>query len=143
MTLLRSQIVAKAKSFIGTPWKHQGRSRRAVDCVGLVIAIADELGVLPPDLVIPPYRRVPDGSLEVYFKEHMDRRPKTALKPGMVLLHSFMTSPFHASILIDPDTGTIIHGYARHRKVVLDLFKGRKDGMTLHAVYDYRGVQDG
>jgi hypothetical protein len=69
--------------------------------------------------------------------------PKTALKPGMVLLHSFMTSPFHASILIDPETGAIIHGYARHRKVVLDLFKGRKDGMTLHAVYDYRGVQDG
>jgi hypothetical protein len=82
MTLLRSQIVAKAKSFIGTPWKHQGRTRRSVDCVGLVVAIADELGVLPPDLEIPPYRRVPDGSLEWYFRKHMDRRPRRRSSRG-------------------------------------------------------------
>jgi len=60
-----------------------------------------------------------------------------------VLLHSFMSSPYHASILLDPETGAIVHGYAIQRKVVLDLFKGWKDGMVLHAVYDYRGVTDG
>ena len=61
----------------------------------------------------------------------------------MVLLHSFMGSPFHASVMVDPATGAIIHGFARHRKVVLDLFKGKKAGMVLHAAYDYTGVQDG
>lgn len=143
MTVTRPQIVATAKSFIGVPWKHQGRSRRSVDCVGLVYAVAAEMGVLPPALEIPPYRRVPDGSVQGYFDAHMDRRPKSGLKPGMVLLHSFLSSPFHASILVAPETGTIIHAYARHRRVVIDLFKGRKDGMVLHAVYDFRGVTDG
>ncbi len=143
MTVKRSQIVSKAKSFIGTPWKHQGRSRRSVDCVGLVYAIASELDILPPKIKVPTYRRVPDGSVEGYFKNYMDPASKHALKPGMVLLHSFMSSPYHASILLDPETGAIVHGYAIQRKVVLDLFKGWKDGMVLHAVYDYRGVTDG
>lgn len=143
MTLTRSQIVATAKSFIGTPWKHQGRTRRSVDCVGLVYAVANELGVLPQNITIPPYRRVPDGSAAVYFDRHMDRARKDSLKRGMVLLHSFMGSPFHASILVDPTTGAIVHAYARHRKVVIDLFKGRKDGMVLYAAYDFKGVTDG
>ena len=143
MTVTRTQIVSKAKSFLGTPWKHQGRNRRSVDCVGLVYAIADELGILPPKIDIPPYRRVPDGSVESYFQSYMDRVPKGSIKAGTVLLHSFMGSPFHASILIDPATGSIIHGTAKHRRVVIDLFKGKKDGMVLHAAYDFRGVQDG
>lgn len=142
-TVTRKAIVASARTFIGTPWKHQGRSRKGVDCVGLVYAVAAELGILPHGLKIPPYRREPDGSVQSYFDNHMDRVNVRSLQPGMVMLHSWVRSPFHASICVDPDSGAIIHAYARRKQVVLDLFKGKKDGMKLHAVYDFRGVMHG
>ena len=139
----RSAVVSAARSMLGTPWKHQGRSTRKVDCVGLVYVVAEKIGALPEGVVIPPYRREPDGSVQSYFEKYMDRVSRTNLKPGTVLLHSFAGSPFHASIVVDPDAGAIIHAYASRRAVVLDLFKGRKNGMILHAAYDFKGVTDG
>ena len=38
MTELKIQImIEKARSLIGTKWRHLGRSERGVDCLGLVI----------------------------------------------------------------------------------------------------------
>jgi cell wall-associated NlpC family hydrolase len=143
MTVTRTQIVKTAQSLVGTPWKHQGRSRRGVDCVGLIYLIAKELDILPDRLDIPAYRREPDGSVRGYFDAHMHLRSPDDLKPGMVLLHSFNGSPFHASVVINAKAGAIIHGTAARRAVVVDLFKGQKDGMRLHAAYDFKGVADG
>ena len=143
MTVTRSEIVQAARSMLGTPWKHQGRSRKSVDCVGLVYLIAKELGIAPPDLEFPTYRRQPDGSVGSYFDRYMDRIPQSQMKAGSVMLHSFMGSPFHASVVVDPVAGAIIHATASKRAVVIDLFKGRKNGMIFHAAYDYKGVSNG
>jgi hypothetical protein len=54
------QILAAARSWLGTPWRHQGRLKGvAVDCGGLIIGVGKELGLL--DFDIRAYGRIPDG----------------------------------------------------------------------------------
>lgn len=44
--MLRSQVVAEARRWIGTPFHHQGRLRGVgVDCVGLIVGVAVALGI--------------------------------------------------------------------------------------------------
>lgn len=41
----REQVIECARSWIGTPWRHQGRNRSGIDCGGLIIEVAKELGI--------------------------------------------------------------------------------------------------
>lgn len=42
-----SEIVAEARTWVGTPYRHQGRVKGArVDCVGLILGVGKELGLL-------------------------------------------------------------------------------------------------
>jgi cell wall-associated NlpC family hydrolase len=60
----RSAIVTAARSWLGTPYRHQHRERGVgVDCAGLVIGVARQLGIVPADFDVNGYSRQPDGSL--------------------------------------------------------------------------------
>ena len=39
-----SAIVAAARTWLGVPWRHQGRTRQGVDCAGLVVLVGRGLG---------------------------------------------------------------------------------------------------
>ena len=41
--LRRRDIVAAARSWIGTPYRHQGRGRAGLDCVGLLVEVANDM----------------------------------------------------------------------------------------------------
>lgn len=44
--MIREQIVASARSIIGTPYVHQGRVKGVgVDCVGTILIVAKELNL--------------------------------------------------------------------------------------------------
>lgn len=45
MTVTLEQWIEKLRSFDGVPFRHQGRSREAVDCLGLLIVATEELGL--------------------------------------------------------------------------------------------------
>ena len=67
------QIIATARTWLGTNFHHQGRIKNVgVDCIGLIIGVAAELGVVLPDR--QNYARQPDESelqtaLESHFKK--------------------------------------------------------------------------
>lgn len=145
MTLLRSHIVASARSFLGVPWRHQGRARvTGVDCVGLVYAVAEDLGLLPPEgIIIPPYRAQPDASLLSYFDRYMDSIPLSRIKDGTAVVFSFGGSPHHAGIVVNASARAIVHAYASRKAVVVDYLDGTSKGRQLLRAFDYRGVQDG
>lgn len=45
MTATKGRLFADAaRSLIGTPWHPQGRSRRGIDCAGVVVVAADIIG---------------------------------------------------------------------------------------------------
>ena len=58
---LLSDIVDQARGYLGTPFLHQGRTRHGLDCVGLVIRVAHDLGL--SDYDIDHYARAPSGRM--------------------------------------------------------------------------------
>jgi cell wall-associated NlpC family hydrolase len=130
----RADIVATARSYLGVRWHHQGRNRAGLDCIGLVIVVAKDLGL--SDYDIDGYGRVPDGkSLRATMCEQMDLLKRDPL-PGDVLLFAFQRNPLHTAIVTD--TG-MIHAFANARKVVEHGFDDtwRK---RLVCAFSYRGI---
>lgn len=41
----RADVVAEARSWVGVPFRHMGRDRRGVDCIGLVVVVGRALGL--------------------------------------------------------------------------------------------------
>ncbi len=119
MSVTRSQIVAQARTWKGTPYEHQGRTKGVrVDCVGLLIGVAHELGLSSFDYL--DYGQSPDGDMMTrLLSSHMRHLNswKDAL-PGDVLHIAFSAKrrPQHLAIVVAP--GRIIHAYSSHKKVV-------------------------
>ena len=50
MTVTRSNIVACARSYVGTPFVHQGRVKGVgIDCIGLIVMVARDCGLRAED----------------------------------------------------------------------------------------------
>lgn len=96
----RADIVAEARGWLGTPWRHQQRTRGvAVDCAGLVIGVARTLGLVARGWNVDGYARVPDGrSLLEQCDAAMRRIALAAIAPGDVLVLAVESQPRHIAI---------------------------------------------
>lgn len=101
MTVTRAQVIAEARSWVGTPFHHQGRLKGVgVDCAGLLICVGKALGL--SDFDVTGYARVPDGrTLLRHCDEHMTRIPRDEAQPGDVLLMRWRRYPQHVAIVAD------------------------------------------
>ena len=116
----RHDVIAEARSWIGTPWKHQGCVRgRACDCVGLIKGVARGLGLAGASVDTEAYRgyaRLPNPETMLKgLAEHMIPIPAEAAGPGDVVLFRLGGQPQHLAILSDEG---IIHAFAEARRVV-------------------------
>ena len=111
-------FVAAARSYVGVPWRHRGRSRTGVDCIGLVLLVAREVGMDLPDPA--PYAREPQGTrLLEGILAHTTRMAEAA--PGDVLLFRLGLYGGHVGIAsVHPAWGVpaCLHAYAPRRQVV-------------------------
>lgn len=111
-------IVAAARSFVGVPWRHLGRSRAGVDCIGLVLLALREADVEVPDPA--PYEREPQGPrLLDGIRAHAMQVARH--EPGDVLLFRMGVYGAHVGIASTHATWhvpAVIHAYAPHRMVV-------------------------
>lgn len=94
----RDAIIAAARNWIDTPWRHQGRDGdRGIDCVGLIVCVAADIGIPIDDL--RNYRRVATSrQMEAEFDRRMIRRKIAAHAPGAVLLFKYRPFPRHVAI---------------------------------------------
>ncbi len=102
------QILAAARSWIGTPFVHQGRLKGVgVDCVGLLVGVGRELGMVAPDFDVEPYPRIPDGvTLLGRAGLHLTpAEPGAPLQPGDIVVVRFRKYPQHFGIV-----GEHVHG---------------------------------
>jgi NlpC/P60 family putative phage cell wall peptidase len=114
-TVTRAAFIAELRTWIGSPYKHQGRLKGVgVDCIGLVIGVAQACGITDYD--ISNYDRRPDGSLRPVMDSMLEIVPVPDAQPGDVLLFQFAACPMHVGIISGPDLLT--HAYAINRKVV-------------------------
>jgi cell wall-associated NlpC family hydrolase len=94
-----AEILAAARTWLGTPWRHQGRLRGiAVDCSGLILGVGRELKLL--DFDTRAYGRIPDGQqLRALCEQHLLAKPVADVAPGDVPLMRFTRQPQHPAIV--------------------------------------------
>ena len=140
----KTQIMLEARSWVDTPFLHQGRIKGvAVDCIGVPICVGKELNFIAYDEI--PYGTLPDGRrLVVEVEKRMDRVPRPwpeNIEIGDLVLIAWRRYPIHAAIVgeVDGDL-TLIHALRDNGKVV----EHRLDDEWLYLVkrvYRYPGVE--
>lgn len=132
-----SDVVAAARAWVGAPYRHQGRSRMGVDCIGLVIVVVKELGLLPPEQPPSNYTRRPrDGELEAYVARHCIpiENPEAGC---MVLMRWAPRAPASHVGILTPDN--LIHAYGGNAKVVEHGFRSKWPA-RVHSFWRFVGV---
>lgn len=100
-------IITAARTFMGVPFRHQGRNKLGVDCLGLVLLSAEMSGVKLQDL--KGYARSPDGhTLKSECGKQLIPVKLRDIQDGDILLMSFRREPQH--LAIKTNIG-IIHSY--------------------------------
>lgn len=142
----RTQVVEFARTWLDTPFHHQARLKSVgVDCIGLVIGVAQEAGLVEADFDVTGYPRVPDGvSLMATAALYMDQIEREAMQPGDVVVVSFDRDPQHFGILGDYRHGglSIVHaaGGGGNDKVIETRLMF-SEAMTFVAAFALRGVE--
>ncbi len=119
-------IVAEARRWIGVRWRHQGRSRAGVDCIGLCLC-ALEAGAGATFDAPATYARRPSGRLlQAALAAALDPVQSGSGQAGDIALFSEAGQRVHVGILASKEgVQTVIHAHARRRAVVeepLDVF---------------------
>jgi cell wall-associated NlpC family hydrolase len=119
-----ADVVAAARSHLETRWMHQQRLPGvALDCAGLVIVVARQLGMVPDDFDIGGYGREPDGRMLALCEKYM--QPLAHLEAGAVIVLQTDKDPQHLGILAPhplqaerPGLWNIIHASQHAGRVV-------------------------
>jgi NlpC/P60 family putative phage cell wall peptidase len=136
---IREQIIQEARTFIGTPFHHQGRLKGiGVDCVGLVALVGKTLSIFDYDST--DYSKFPDGkTLMNQVNKAFVPVDADKMQIGDIIVFWIVNPrvPTHLGILTDHG---FIHTYETIGKVVEhrlnDTWKKRIVG-----VYKYPGVE--
>jgi len=100
-----ADILAAARRYVGVPYRHRGRDMRGLDCVGLAIAVARDLGLPHPAHKLF-YRPWPDCALlDTLLPQFCDPAPAPAA--GVLVRLAHLGRPQHLGI--STGAGTVLH----------------------------------
>jgi hypothetical protein len=109
-----------ARAYLGVPWRHLGRSREGLDCIGLVLLAARDCGLAADDPA--PYAREPSSQrLRAGLAAVLDEVPIAAARRGDVLVFNLGLYAGHLGVLaFHPGyfVPSVIHAFAPRRRVV-------------------------
>lgn len=133
-----NEIVDCARSLVGVPFKHQGRDTRGIDCVGVPIYIAKELGIKEWNSVAYP----PRPNMALF--EKLIRQTGATLVPFKEVAHGDMLRvmsyrfPVHMGIYAKDAKGNeyIIHAYQPVGKVIVTPLSA-KEWEKVHSVWRF------
>lgn len=137
----RADIIDAARTFLGTPFHHQGRAKGAgIDCIGLLVGAASEAGIAIQDRIDYPRQPIP-AELLADLAANLD--PVESMEPSVADVLVFWIAdewtPQHVGLATDVG---MIHAWAGGRQRV------QEHGMTqgwrarLHSVWRFRGLED-
>lgn len=136
----RTDIVESARKNLGIPWRHQGRSKTGLDCLGLLIVVADDLGIPYQDE--QGYQRRPNGhNLVNKFKDQLQEISIKDIQPGDALIFADEIYPCHVAIVSEKYGKLhIIHAHATRRKVLEEQY-GYEWPNKLRKAFRFPGVE--
>ena len=129
----RDTIINEARKWLGVRWKHQGRSKSGVDCAGLVIRVAYDLGISTYDTT--GYSRSPTNInfLHKFNEAGAIPKPINDRTVADIAVFEQYGYPCHCGILTE---NGLIHAYLPRKKVVEEGI-GK---MKLIATFGFPGV---
>lgn len=129
---MRQDVVDEARQWLGVPWRHLGRNRAGIDCVGLGVVVCHRLNI--PVVDVAAYSRVPNSSLIKHLQRVADAIPVSEAEVGDFFAIRDQQYPFHVAFLSDKDgVPHIIHAHARRRMVVEEPFTNEWPRLVTHA----------
>jgi cell wall-associated NlpC family hydrolase len=132
--MIPAEITTEARSWLGVPFRHQGRTRNGIDCVGLPIVVCQKLGLIGPSFEITNYGRLPSLELVERLKSHC--QPIPAAVAGSLIVIAWTKIAAHVAIC----TGeTMIHAYESVGCVVEHGYRGRWIRLT-HSTWALPGL---
>lgn len=136
----RKEFYEEARKWVGTPWKHQGRTVKGIDCGGLLILTAKGLG-LPYEDTMDYGREPTPNSLMSHLSKMLTLRRKKRIIPGTIGIFREGRYPCHISIFSEKyNTLHVIHALVKRRGTVEDPYVPQTGGLQLVGVYDFNGV---
>lgn len=137
------QIIAEARSWVGTPWLHQGALKGVgVDCAGFIEQVCLNAGLPLAADFTRDYRRKEDGTIMLRILGELSEYTMGGMEPSNVIaFHNERERdiPRHLAFLsqILPQTKYIIHASSH------GVVEHRMDGSWLrkiHSVWRINGV---
>lgn len=122
------------RRYIGVRFRHQGRSRLGLDCVGLVVVAAHDAGIQTDAIKVSGYARIPtDADFDYWCGKYCIELPYNRLqpvqrqiKPGDLI--SFWIDvqgiPRHIAVYTGTDIQgrpTMIHSHAKEERGVAEV----------------------
>ncbi len=108
----RSAIIAAARSWLGTPFMHQGRvkgSRGGVDCLGVVLCVLEEVGAIGASQTPESWTRLPEftqygrepanGKVFAGCVQYANMKPFSEAKQGDILALRAPSEPCHVAFV--------------------------------------------
>lgn len=138
----RAAVVAEARRWDGTKFRHQGRGLDGLDCAGLLVVVGRAIGIdVKDDLT---YRRIPDtAQLKRVLLSNLRQKPLRDHKPGDILLFKDRHRQGHMYHLgIRTELG-FIHAYGSlgvGRVVEVPLSPDWEDAIV--GVFEYPGIEE-
>lgn len=112
-----AELVNEARKWIGVPFRHQGRSKYGVDCIGFIICARDAAEAWPLGMLeITSYsRNATDATMLDKLNTHCI--PTTKAEVGGVILIRWpkMKLPTHVALCVG---GNMLHAYRRTGRVI-------------------------
>ena len=138
----RETIIAEARSWLETPWRHQGRTKRGIDCAGLIIRTGNDLKLLNYDVKAYPRHTSRDAFIR-HFQANMKEKHVSQRKPGDVLLFKDGIYACHCGIIATKEgRETVIHAYINRGKTVEEPLIGDFLKKMTHC-FEFAGLANG
>lgn len=130
-------IVRQARTWLGTPYHHQGRLKGVgVDCVGIIIGVGKELGIFDYDT--KDYARSPNSNrMQAELDFHFDRVPFTEIRAGDIGFFKFKAEPQHLAFFTDIG---VLHAYMQVGKCVEHSYSSPWPERFVQA-YRFKGIK--
>jgi len=123
-TITPETVIAEARGWLGVPWRHQGRTRSGIDCVGLVVCVAHALHLSDYDSTGYSRRAQGQGFVE-HFRSNMDSVAIPEARPGDVLVFADQAYPCHCGFLTERlGHPYLLHAHATRRQVIEEPYAG-------------------
>jgi NlpC/P60 family putative phage cell wall peptidase len=144
--ITRAQVVAEARTWLGTRWHHQAAAKGiGSDCIGLVAGVARELGIIggaefQSDPAIRGYGREPDPKMLLSAcARYLEPVHLPEIQLGDILVLRFETEPQHFALVSQRGPDYMIHAFAQARRIVENRIDAVWRSRIVRA-YAYRGI---